>query len=233
MKNIDENYFNVKEEIKISKPEELLTSGEKILWKGKPKKFSYVMSKSIGMMPIALIWGAIDFSIIFTVASSGGFAGGGFFLPIFLIGFFALHLMPVWIWLGSIIKAAKEMNSIQYVITNKRIIEIKGRGNLYVNTEINLTDMLGATLKVSFIDKILKVGDIYINGKKAKHLVLFDIPNSQFICSRIEQLCSNNKSTDNTRKTAFYANNHECSHCGTYFDASKNKCPSCGAPAEK
>ena len=232
MKHIDESYFNVAEDVKYSKPEELLSSGEKILWKGKPKKFSYVMSKSIGMMPIALLWGLIDISIIFTVIAAGAFEGGGIFMIAFLIGFFALHLMPVWIWIGSMVKASKEMNSIQYMITNKRIIEFKGKDNLYVSTEINLVDITGATLKTSAIDKMLKVGDIYISSRKSKVLVLFDIPNSQFICSRIQQLY-NISETSGIKRTAFYSNNHECSHCGSYYDASKNKCPSCGAPTER
>lgn len=232
MKRIDENYFKMTEEKKISSPDELLAPDEKILWKGKPKKFSYVMGKSIGMMPIAIIWGIIDISILVSVFSSGGISNGGGFIIVFLIGFFALHLMPVWIWLGSIFKAAREMNSIQYMITNKRVVEMRGRGNIYINAEIYLDDMDGASLKKSFIDRMLRVGDIYITTKDLKTVILFDIPNSDFICSRIEQLCANNVKPK-TRKTAFYSNNHECTHCGTYYDAAKNKCPSCGAPTEK
>ena len=124
------------------------------------------------------------------------------------------------------------MNSIQYVITNKRIMEIRGTTHLYIGTEVLIADMTGTTLKKSFIDKMLKVGDIYITGKKQKNVVLFDIPNSEFIFNKVEKLCSSAFDT-NTKKSSFYDNNHECLHCGTYFDAGKNKCPSCGAPTDK
>ena len=228
MKQIDEKYFHLNNETKINKPEDLLTSGEKILWKGKPKKSSYVLGKSIGLMPIAILWGLIDISLLVTVFTQGGVPG---FAYIFLIGFFALHLMPVWIWLGSMVKAAKEMNSIQYIITNKRIVEVRGKQSLYFAAEIKLNEIEDTSLKISFIDKILKVGDIYISAKQSKTIVLFDIPNSEFIRERLSKLISDTESKN--QKDAFYENNHECGHCGSYYDLSLHKCPMCGAPITK
>ena len=228
MKNIDEKYFHLNNETKINKPEDLLTSGEKILWKGKPKKSAYVLGKSISLMPVAIIWGIIDISVLITVFSLGNMPG---FAYIFLIGFFALHLMPVWLWLGSMIKAAKEMHSIQYIITNKRIVEVRGKQSLYFAAEIKLNEIEDVSLKISFIDKILKVGDIYISAKQSKTIVLFDIPNSEFIRERLDKLVCDTGSK--TQKDAFYENNHECGHCGSYFDLSLHKCPMCGAPVTK
>lgn len=230
MKNIDENFFKMTEENKITSVNDLLLPKEKVLWKGKPKKFGYIMSKSIGMMPVALLWGAIDFSIIFSLLSQDGFTEGIGFFAIFLIGFFALHLMPVWIWLGSIIKASKEMATLEYVITNRRIIELRGKKHIYIQTEIDIVNISNISLKIGFIDKILKVGDIYLTGNGRKSIVLFDIPNSEFITRKLEELTS---MPSNTKKSEFYSNNHECSHCGTYYDAGKHKCPSCGAPTDK
>lgn len=229
MKKIDENYFKINEKTKITKPEDLLTSGEIVLWKGKPKKSAYIFSKSISLMPIAIIWGLIDITILVTVLSQGSMPS---FVYLFLLGFFALHLMPVWIWLGSIIKAAKEMNSIQYMITNKRIIEVRGIHSLYFSAEIKLREIENTSLKISFIDRILKVGDIYISADESKAIVLFDIPNSEFIHERIDKLISDT-SEEKRKKAAFYENNHECSHCGSYYDSSKAKCPMCGAPTNK
>ena len=229
MKNIDEKYFHLNNETKINKPEDLLTTDEKILWKGKPKKSSYVLGKSIGLMPIAIIWGLIDISVIIIAFSQGNLPG---FAYLFLVAFFALHLMPVWLWLGSMLKASKEMQSIQYIITNKRIVEVRGKHSLYFASEIKLTEIENTDLKISFIDRILKVGDIYISAAKSKTLVLFDIPNSEFIRERLEKLIGDT-SKSKTQKDMFYENNHECGHCGSYFDVSKNKCPMCGAPVDK
>lgn len=229
MKEINEKYFHLNSETKINKPEDLLTSGEKVLWKGKPKKSSYVLGKSLSLMPIAILWGLIDLTIIVGLFSFGNLPS---FAYLFLLGFFAIHLMPVWIWLGSMIKAAKEMNSIQYMITNKRIVEVRGKHTLYFNAEIKLTEIETTSLKISFIDRILKVGDIYISAEKSKTVVLFDIPNSEFIRERIESLINDINASKNP-KNAFYENNHECDHCGSYYESTKTKCPMCGAPTNK
>lgn len=226
MKNIDERYFHMDNENKINKPEDLLTSGEKVLWKGKPKKSAYVLSKSIALMPIAILWAVVDFSILALVLSTGGLT---IEIALFLLGFFALHLTPVWIWLGSVIKAAREMNSIQYMITNKRIVEVRGRHSVYFNAEIKLSEIQNTELKISFIDRMLKVGDIYISADESKTVVLFDIPNSEFIRERIDKLIHDTAEEKN-KKSAFYEHNHECAHCGSYYDASQRKCPMCGAP---
>jgi len=228
MKKIDEKYFHLDSDKRITKPEDLLTSGEKVLWRGKPKKSSYVLGRSLSLMPIAIIWGLIDFSILGAVFAQGDLPG---FVFLILIGFFALHLMPVWIWLGSVLKAAREMNSIQYMITNKRIIEIRGRHSKYFNAEIKLNEVQNIELKTSIIDRILRVGDIYISAEKSKTVILFDIPNSEFIRERIEQLIHD--TNEEHKKSAFYENNRECAHCGSYYDASVRKCPMCGAPANK
>lgn len=226
MKTIDERYFHMDNENKISKPEDLLTSGEKVLWKGKPKKSAYVLSKSIALMPIAILWAVVDFSIIGGVITVSNMPAS---VWLFLLGFFALHLAPVWIWLGSVIKAAKEMNSIQYMITNKRIVEVRGRRSVYFNAEIKLSEIQNTELKISFIDRMLKVGDIYISADESKTVVLFDIPNSEFIRERIDKLIHDTAEEKN-KKSAFYDNNHECAHCGSYYDANQRKCPMCGAP---
>lgn len=229
MKNIDESYFHLNSNTKLNKPEDLLISGEKILWKGKPKKSAYVLGKSIGLMPVAIIWGLIDFTALFSVLFFGELPLFAYFI---LIPFFAIHLMPVWIWLGSVLKASKEMHSIQYIITNKRIIEVRGTHTLYFDKEIKLTEIENTSLKISIIDRILKVGDIYISASKSKTVVLFDIPNSEFIRERIEKLIHDSNESK-TQKDAFYENNHECGHCGSYFDLSKHKCPMCGAPVDR
>ena len=228
MKKIDEKYFHLDSDKRITKPEDLLTSGEKVLWRGKPKKSSYVLGRSLSLMPVAIIWGLIDFSILGSIFAQGDLPGLVFLI---LIGFFALHLMPVWIWLGSVLKAAREMNSIQYMITNKRIIEIRGRHSKYFNAEIKLNEVQNIELKTSIIDRILRVGDIYISAEKSKTVILFDIPNSEFIRERIDQLIHD--TNEEHKKSAFYENNRECAHCGSYYDASVRKCPMCGAPANK
>ena len=224
MKEINENFF--KSEINNRQITDLLMKDEKILWKGTPKKLAYVLSKSIGMIPFALIWLFIDMSIIITLITSTNNSGLPFLI---IIPFFALHLLPVWICIAQIIKACKEMKHIEYVITNKRIFEVFGQKNKYIRSQLNISDIKNSNLKINGIDRFLKVGDIYISGKNSKTFVLFDIPNSEFISTKINELADKTNSTP----SQFYSHSYECEHCGTYYDKRKNKCPSCGAPTEK
>jgi hypothetical protein len=139
--------------------------------------------------------------------------------------------MPVWIWLGSIIKAAKEMSNLEYIITTHRIIDIRGKKQPYIASEVKISELQTVNLKKGFSDKLMKVGDIYITGKEKKSIVLFDIPNCEFITNKIKELI---QMPETNQKTEFYDNNYECAHCGSYFDVEKqHKCPSCGAPIKK
>lgn len=224
MKEIDEDYFKATDSQKPKKIEELLVKDEKILWKGCPKKFSYTINKSIKFSAVAIIWGLIDFCIIYLAATVGNVD------PIMwaiLIPFFAIHLIPVWIWIGSIFKAAKEINRIKYAITNKRIIEMRGKIS-YPNISIPLKDLECVNIKRSSIDKMLKVGDIYVTGKEAS-MVLYDIPNSEFIFEKVNKICVDKILND----TEFFYDKCECVHCGTYYSNTNNRCPACGAPTVK
>lgn len=122
MKEIDERYFDKKENpATVRRMEDLITSDERILWKGKPKKGSYALEESLKKMPIGLLWGAIDVAILITVFTN--IKDSTIFF--FIIPFFALHLFPFWMWLYCLIKAARSLDNAEYCITNKRIISKK------------------------------------------------------------------------------------------------------------
>ncbi len=218
---IDSNYFKTENETK--KAEDFLDEKETILWRGIPKKFAYVLGKTMTIMPLALLWLIIDVSILVFMCSVG--------IPsmiwFFIIPFFALHLTPVWIWLAGMLKAAKETKTIEYVITNKRVIEFRGKTK-YIHSQIHLKDLKDAVLKRNVVDKILKVGDIYVKESTTKEIVLSDIPNSEYMHTKILNLCNSR-----AKKDEFYENHSACEHCGSYYDNKSSKCPNCGAPKHK
>ncbi len=225
MKEIDESFF--KQELKKKTVEEQLDKGEKILWKGCPKRSSYAMNQSIGLMPIALLWGAIDIGIILgAIIPSASEMGGMLF---FLVPFFALHMFPVWLWLAQLIKSAKYLKGIRYVITNKRILEFK-KNYGYIGTSIAIKDLSAVSIKRSFIDKLLGVGDIYLTAKTGS-LVLFDIPKSEFIFGKLREMCEIKRKDGES--VMFYEEHNECLHCGSFFSKEATKCPNCGAPLKK
>jgi hypothetical protein len=164
-----------------------LAAGEAILWRGKPKRGAFIASRSLTVLPIAVIWLIFDLTFI-----ANAFGGGGMLL--FMIPFFALHLMPVWIWLGSTLTAGKRWCNTMYYVTNRRII-IQG-GFLAVNEKsVFYKDIRNAQLYIGLIDKISGTGSIVLDdgyydyrrhrnhpGTKLEHL---EDPQSAY--SRIQQ----------------------------------------------
>ena len=135
----------------------VLSSGEHILWSGKPKKNSFVAAHSLTMMPIAIIWLCLDMTFILKMIRADG-------LELFTLGFFALHLMPVWIWLGSMITAPKRWRNTNYYVTNRRII-IQG-GFLAVNEKsLFFKDIRSVQSKVGIFDKFFGTGTIVFNSE--------------------------------------------------------------------
>lgn len=142
----------MQEEYGYSQRNPALAAGETILWRGKPKKSAFIASRSLTMLPIAVIWLILDLGFI------GGSLLSGEMLW-FIIPFFALHLMPVWIWLGSTLTAGKRWKNTQYYVTNKRII-MQG-GFLAVNEKsLFYKDIRNAQLQIGLIDKFSGTGSV-------------------------------------------------------------------------
>ena len=232
MAKLDENYFNVDTSTNTHNTvESFLVGSEKILWRARPKRSAYVWGKSISMMPIALVWGAIDFSILFFIFSSSPPPQ----ILFFIIPFFALHLAPVWIWLGAVIKAVKNQKTIQYIITNKRIIEFRGNP-VYINCSIEFKDLDDAHLKIGIIDKILKVGDIKIMSVNGTVIEMCDIKNPAVLHSKILAIqhmpvgqSITQEPAQQTQSQVKKEKYNECEYCGVRVKNTDLKCPNCGA----
>lgn len=151
METFDNEWKNMNE----NRP--ILTNGEHILWSGKPKKSAFIADKALTMLPIAIVWICFDFTAIAGIFRSGGF-------QLFLLGFFALHLMPVWIWLASAITAPKRWRNTSYFVTNRRII-IRG-GFLAVNEKsLFFKEIRSVQNRVGIFDKLFGTGTITFNSE--------------------------------------------------------------------
>ena len=186
MKRIDENYFKVDESMKKNTIEDILDEGEHILWRECPNKKAYILSKTMTMFPIAIIW--LLFDSAFVVGGFYGYASGD--MPIgVLIGLFVFllfHLTPVWIWLFGIIRAVKEYKNVEYAFTEKRIIIRSGFIGIDFKN-IYYTEVQSVNLKVGLTDKMFKVGDVYIKSNN-ESVVLFDIKNPYQITSKLQKI---------------------------------------------
>lgn len=168
-----------------------LTKDEQVLWSAKPKKSAFLINNILTMLPIALIWLLFDSVFIVTFISGGIIKE--MILPIIL--FFAFHLMPVWIWLGNILTTNKKWKNTKYYVTDKRIIIQTGIIGASYDT-IYYKDIKNVTLKIGIVDKILKVGDIYIdtgnamlssNGRRICMTIL-DIENPYEVYGRLQKV---------------------------------------------
>ena len=217
MKKIDDSFFTEKTSKKTIN--DCLRQDEKILWQGCPKKRAYVCNKLLIFTPLALLWAVIDITAIVMLAVNNHFMW-------ILIPFFAIHLAPFWIWIYSVVKTSGELRGTMYVITNLRIIVFKNNYG-YIETTMRISDLNDISLQRKGFDKLLRVGDIYIKGKTS-NFVLFDIPDYNLVFSKLNEICTEKKATEE-----FYKDKKVCLHCDSYFDKDKTNCPNCGAPADK
>lgn len=186
MKKIDENFFknNTGGSGEIKTIDEIVGNDEQILWRGKPKKSAFILGNALSMFPIVLIWLLFDGFFIGLLISQGGQIPKQ--MIIFMCIFFAFHLMPVWIWISKIVTANKRHKNLEYAFTNKRVIIKSGIvaidfQNLYYS------DIDSVNVKVGLVDKILKVGDIYVKtGSQSQ--VISDVENPYFLTKRLQEI---------------------------------------------
>ena len=86
-----------------------------------------------GIFPFVVIWMLFDFGSLGGMAVSGVFAKNPFML--FILLFFAVHLMPVWIWIGGIVKAVRGYTDTSYTVTDKRLYLCDGGTLKYCELE--------------------------------------------------------------------------------------------------
>ena len=191
---LDENFFVDKNAVKGNFGiREMVESsdGEKILWEGKPDKKSYVLARVVQMLPIVLIWLAFDsFAIVMMITHGGGFPTYVYFI---FIGFFVVHLTPVWMWIANIVTAFKRLKNTEYAFTDKRII-IK-TGFFAKFDTVFYSDIASLDMHVGFIDRMFKVGDIIIKTNSGSMYMVEDIDNPYFIFERLQKI-SNDIKTD-------------------------------------
>lgn len=163
----------------------VLMAGERILWNGKPKKSAFICEKSLTMLPIAVIWLFLDLSIISDVFQVDQ-------MQLFFLVFFALHLMPVWIWLGSLITAPKRWRNTNYYVTNRRIIIQSGfwavnEKSLYFKEIRSVQNKVGLFDKLFGTGSILFSAETLFNNNKATPPSFQHLENAQQIYARVQR----------------------------------------------
>lgn len=180
----------ITDEMRVNNIDDFIDKDEEILWRGKPKRSAFIWSKVLTMLPFALIWVLFDGFFIGMLATNDVFSNMPTFMIVFLVFFFLLHLTPFWIWLSNVITAGIQHKNIEYALTTKRIII---RSGIVVDIKnIYYMDIQSVNVKVGLIDRMLKVGDIYITTKLEK-VVLNDITNPYLITNKLQKITNDIK----------------------------------------
>lgn len=172
MSKYDNYYKNAYSELPYDDEQQLklaLMPDENLIWKGKPKRAAHILNCIFSkMFPFALLWLCFDVFFISIMASTGDI--GGMFA--FIVPFFAIHLMPVWIWLFGVIKSVAKSGYNTYAITDKRIL-IKSDNVLF--NSVYFEDVVNVAANRGFADKLSGVGDIYIEVANVGRESILDI----------------------------------------------------------
>ena len=131
MAKYNEKYFQ-NDGMKNNNIEDLVEKDEQILWRGKPKKAAFILSKFCNLLPFVIIWLLFDGFFIYMLVSMNIFQEIPVVISIVIVVFFLIHLLPVWFWLSNVITAWKHYKNIEYCFTNKRIIVRTGILKIYI-----------------------------------------------------------------------------------------------------
>lgn len=186
MKKDKQKYFEFeKDAIKINSVEELLDEDEEIILRTKPKKSVYIWGSILFTIPFVAIWTALFFLLGLGEAFQYSSSLDELFM-ILLIGF-----LPAGLWVWNLITVAFRYKNIHFVLTNKRMIIRKGFVGIDFKT-IYYTDVTGVDVKVSWLSRILKVGNIHITAKN-QFSILYNISNPYQITQEIQKITNDIK----------------------------------------
>lgn len=136
---------------------DILDSGERILWSDKPHLMIHIMS-GIPLFLFGLAWGAFDmFFIMGFRAFDGGIGFTGFF-SIFML----IHMMPFWLGIGNMIRLIFVYRNTFMAYTDKRVITKTG----FMGIDYKIKDFYNIEnieVNVNPIENFLGLGTIKID----------------------------------------------------------------------
>lgn len=134
---------------------ELVKSNEQVLWEGRPHKLTTVLEGIFNPMLIfAIIWGAIDITVL-----AGAFIMDDSGPMMFIIPFIMIHMMPVWIYLIGVLTVFFKWKNTHFMVTTHGLY-ISG-GVFTFNYEMKpWTDIGHINIHQGVFDRMFGVGDV-------------------------------------------------------------------------
>ncbi len=197
-----------------NKLRQIVNPAERILWEGKPNFKCFVLESIFNpMLFLALLWGGIDSFIINAATKTGDEE------LLFLIFFFALHLMPVWIYLGGVLGCVFNYLNTAYIITDKRIY--LSSGIISYKTEIiTFQQLANVTIHQGLFDKLIGVGDVELErGFRKTVTTQFNTPqNTQEAMENLKKMYASGTYTSQ-RRTRSHSRNTSIGSTSEYMKA--------------
>lgn len=161
-----------------------LSPDEQVYWSGKKAVGVSALEAIFNPLLIfAFIWGMFDFEFIGQLVNEAGMFVDGQ-IAAFIIMFFAVHLMPVWIYLIGVIKSVIKSVNTEYIITRNNIYIRKGNGEKNtIMVPLAYIEFIGVDRGI--FDKICGTGDITWKGDKGRIDNISDYDN---VCAMIKKL---------------------------------------------
>lgn len=179
----------------------MVGKNEKVFWNSKPDFKCFVMESIFNpMLPFAIVWGLFDsmFITAFIAGSNHMPKEVANFAIIPLLGFFALHLMPVWIYLAGVIFSFIKYKHTEFLVTDKGVY---CSGGLFAQTFEHkpFAELSHVNIHRGIIDQMLGVGDIVLTSNQDGYntreshslfrgITICDIPDYQKVYNMIKQL---------------------------------------------
>ena len=141
----------------------LVGKGEKILYAGKPDKKCFIFESIFNpLLPFAVLWGLFDMFFIGAAFSSDKADEAAFFI----IPFMALHMMPVWLYMGGALLSVRRYRNTAYIVTDKGIY---ASGGIFARTYKSkpFAELSHVDLHRGIFDQWFGVGDIITTSAQA------------------------------------------------------------------
>ncbi len=130
---------------------------ETILYEGKPDKKCFIFESIFNpLMPFAIVWAIFDMS--FLHMSMGG-------MSFVIIPFLLLHMMPVWIYLASVVFAVRKYKNTYYIVTDHAVYVSGGIFTMNLETK-TFAELSRVNLHRGIFDQIFHVGDVLITANQ-------------------------------------------------------------------
>lgn len=136
---------------------------ERIHWFGRPDKRCFVFECIFNpMLPFSIVWAAFDAFMLFGMDLAKVMGGGDWKQLAFVCAFFALHLMPVWLYLGGILFSCRKYGNTEYMITDRGVYVSGGIWSKRIRMQ-PLDKISCLSVRRGFFDRRCGAGDVILS----------------------------------------------------------------------